>query len=230
MRLASYDLPRVAGFAARPFKAETRRRRKAIAGALGLALDGRRWVCLGRAKGRRRARWRPKLYLCLSARDYWPAVSRLIDRFQDAPFQWKFYAGRDGYERPDKIVFYAFSAGELRSIARRVRPLLEGCRFHALRHAAATGRAGLEPRGRAGLYVGTDPSFLKWTSWRLYRAVCASWAELNRDHLEGRPGGRAGWLARMNLSAVHEGPARLSPPSRGAAFIRRQWRIINEPA
>ncbi|MFO0664811.1 MAG: hypothetical protein U0174_12720 [Polyangiaceae bacterium] len=170
-----------------------------------------------------RASWGPKLYVCVGAAHYWQTVRRLVDSFKGS-VHWKFYMAPDGYDRPDKIVIYARSARHLREIVRKVRPLLPHTGFHELDHTGSTVQLGLERAGKKGLFVGADLPFRE--SWRFYRSFCIAWADWNAEYLAERPGGRARWLERMNLSDKHQGPLSLEPPAADLAHVRRYWKQI----
>lgn len=167
--------------------------------------------------------WQSKIYVCVRARDYWPAVSALMVAFHGEPIRWKFFFGKRGYERPDKIVFYPLDRDRVR-LVRRLRALLDGTSFHTLGHAASTVETGLEPKGAEGLFVGVDPVFLK-ISWRAYRAACFAWLGVNRAYVESLRGGLEAWLRVMNLSLGHEGPLSFQPKT-DPKLIRRYWRQI----
>ena len=234
MTLAPYRLPVLPEYRSRIFKKAALRWRTRIRALLSRDAafkEGRFFAYhlpVGKTAGPRAkqaARWTPKLYVCVDAQAYWPFIMRLIKRFGRSTLRWKFYMAARGCERPDKIVFYFDSGAQLRRFVKTLRPLMPKRGFHELRHAVSTTRMGLEPEGRAGLYVGIDPP-LKNGSWRIYRCLCLAWAEVNEDYLEQRPGGRARWFERMNLSTEHEGPLSLSPDPRNDAQLRRCWRAV----
>lgn len=168
--------------------------------------------------------WTPKLYVCVDAGHYWKTVRRLVDDFKD-DVHWKFFMAPEGYDRPDKIVMYARSPKHLREIIRKVRPLLPKRGFHRLDHTGSTVDLGLEPPGAEGLFVGVDLPFRE--AWRFYRSFCIAWADWNEAYLAEQPGGRARWLARMNLSQTHQGPLSLEPPAADLAHVKRYWKMIN---
>lgn len=169
--------------------------------------------------------WQLKLYVCVQADDYWQTVERLVDRFGHAAFPWKFYAAPDGYERPDKIVFYPGTPDRLAALIEPLRDQLAGCSSHPIRHAARTDELNLEAQPAGGLYVGSDPTFLD-QSWRVYRTLAIAWAHINADYLHSLRGGLGRWLERMNLASTHEGPAALVPDPRDRRYVRRYWRMM----
>jgi len=188
----------------------------------------RRGPWLGASRSSPNQLWLPKLYVCVRAAHYWAVVRRILIDSRFRRYGWKFYSPLDNlfYERPDKIAFYCPSRRAIKTLISYLRHTLKGSAYHPLRHAARTSRYGLELVGSRGLYVGLDPLFLKGVSWRSYRALAISWAKVNPDHLEGLPGGSAGWLRRMNLTLSHEGPRTLTPQDSDIPFIRRYWRMI----
>lgn len=228
---APYCSPLAADYETERFRAATRRWRAGISQALlqdGLAPRKRTggWVYRYGAEGITSAspEWFVKVYACVAADCYWPCVHRLLTAAKPLPCVWKYYDHPAGWERPDKIIFYA--GARVRTLVARLRPLLRGFRFHPLRHAASACELGLEPRGPGGIFVGADPSFLE-ESWRMYRCLCVAWADLNRDYLAELPGGVKRWHAKMNISLEHEGPASLAPNAKNKTFIRRNWRKIS---
>lgn len=235
LKLAPYSLPLVPDYKSGAFRRATRLS-KAVLGIV-TSQDKRSSMRLQdawtygrppRGGGGRKKQWMPKLYICLGASFYWPTILRLIKALKNSKFAWKFYTAPSGYERPDKIVVYFDTGDHLKRFVKTLRPLLPKSGFHKLRHAGSTAEMGLEPRDRRGLYVGMDPPFLG-ESWRMYRCVCMAWADLNEEYLAKLKGGRSRWLRRMNLSAEHEGPHTLAPDLRDAVYIRRYWRMIDNP-
>lgn len=234
--LEPYNLPLQAGFRSRSFRKSARLGTRHILAQLPPEAHPKKnsvWIypCAGKPR-RPRGRpstWQVKAYLCLSPRSYWPVISKLIAQLRPGKTHWKFYLYERGYERPDKIVFYAASPRKLRRLIARLRRAATGCGFHALRHAALPFEFGFEKSRRRGIYIGCDPMFLK-TSWRLYRTLCWAWTKVNESYLKNLPEGREGWFQKMNLSLVHEGPASLDPDPSDIPYIRRYWRVVNKAA
>jgi len=219
------NLPLQRDFDTAAFRARTQAWLSAFPATIRPERGDAMWIYPGGAKHSSHARlaWGWKLYLCLSAASYWPGLVRLICRLK-GNLHWKFYLGSTGYRRPDKIIFYARDLRHLGSLIQRLRPLIRGYGYHALRFAAVPSELGLERRPLGGLFVGCDPRFLK-TSWRTYRGFCEMWAAKNRERLESS-GGETAWFRRMNLSTEHEGPATLHPATLDRTFIVRNWRTI----
>lgn len=171
--------------------------------------------------------WLPKLYVCLRAPFYWPVICRFIERFDRARFYWRFYMSSSGYDLPEKILLYMTSVQQLRKIITIVRGLVKGCSFYELEDAASTSAMGLEDTRSGGLYVNSDPMFIKGTSWRSYRRTCCRWAKRSERRLRALPEGRVGWFKRMNISLRHSGPVSLNPNPIGMPYIRRYWDLMS---
>lgn len=170
--------------------------------------------------------WRAKVYICLSAKDYWRGILALGRCMKRNALPWKFYRTEKGNDRPDKIVVYFDSERALRAAIPRIRKALEGCSFRTMHHAASTADMGFEDRSAKGLYVGSDPTFIPYTSWRGYRCLTYAWLTKSRDYLESLPGGIERWCERMNISLDHEGPRTVEPRRDHSAYVRRYWRLI----
>lgn len=238
MNIVPYASPLLPQFRSKAFRAETLRAKASLEAVFfddarfvkGLQSPWTSFVPKQRAvspaekaTAARQAGWVPKLYVCVGASQYWKVVRRLVDSLKGTT-HWKFYMAPDGYDRPDKIVVYARSARHLGEVVRKVRPLLPKHGFHKLHHTASTAELGLEGARNHGLFVGIDPPFRE--SWRIYRSFCIAWADWNADYLAGRPGGRARWFERMNLSDKHQGPRSLEPPFSDLAHAKRYWKHI----
>lgn len=182
------------------------------------------WVSYEPGRPPRHRAWQTKLYVCVRARYYWRTIRELIYAANALDTHWKFYMAPTGYERPDKIVFYPAGRTDLQHLIRKLQPILRGGAGHPLRHACLPTDLGLASGREGMLYIGCDPRFLD-ESWRQYRSLVNAWANLNQDYLDQWPGGQEGWLAAMNLSARHEGPASLEPKV-DTAFVRRFYAVI----
>jgi hypothetical protein len=169
--------------------------------------------------------WQPKLYVCLSAADYWRGVTRLLQAWQDWPHPWKFHLGGEGQDRPDKLLCYFPSQARLEQGIASLRQLLAGCAFHTLDTACATPLLGLEEEGRTGLYAASDPVALG-TSWGFYSQVCRLYLER-----EAVPDPQE-WCARLNLSQAHPGPRALVPldAEAQAPALATTWSSVLETA
>ena len=231
--MVPYPSPRIGAFARPEFVAQTRialRLVKATLSVEGRVSVGSVWT---RFKTRRlhlrhRRGWQRKVYVCVCAKDYWSTVFKLLGATESWDVAWKFYSAPEGrsYHRPDKIVFYPRSNGELRHVIRRLRRLVRGCSFHALFHAASTAEFRLEASSARGLFIGSDPTFLP-QSWRVYRTLCMAWLQLNKRYVAALPGGVEAWLRLMNLSRRHQGPASLRADLRNIGRIRSFWSAIS---
>lgn len=184
------------------------------------------WVgTTGRPPSRRV--WRPKVYLCVGARDYWPVVDRLVSLARlvarrRMPFDLKFYVGPRAFDRPDKIVLYGISPRELRALVAFAAKVLPSRGLHALDHAVSAAELGFDVPSPRGLYVGLDPPV--GASWRTYRVVCLAWAAAHPDKVARTEGGDRAWFRRMNLSLDHAGPHATFPRASDIPFVRRSWR------
>ncbi|MFO0665256.1 MAG: hypothetical protein U0174_14975 [Polyangiaceae bacterium] len=235
MKLIPYFWPLFPEFKTARFKRATRKAAPAIDALIGDDPDVYRypkgpWIAgppLFKAYRANMVRaWKPKLYVCLGAKDYWPGILALARVTRKHPVQWKFHRHKLGLDRPDKIVFYFRSERELRAYLPRIRRALAGRSFRTMHHAASTAAMGFEPASAKGLYVGADPHFLRPTSWREYRCMIQAFIMKFSDYLEGLPGGLERWCERMNVSLAHEGPRTLSPTRDNRAYVRRYWRMI----
>ncbi len=228
----AYHSPRHPEFKSRSFRASTLSWREAIRARIeagDFRPPRRDWPwAMSVCPAPRYRPWGPKLYVCVGSRDYWRCVHALQRRFPGSSRHWKFFLGPTNFERPDKIVFYFDTVGEMRSAVPRVRKVIARMAARPLHNARST--AGLfEPPGARGLYVASDPNFLR-TSWRFYRVLAVAWAAKNAAYLRSLPGGEARWYRRMNLSRRHEGPAALRPTAKDLTYVRRYWRLIDPQA
>lgn len=176
-------------------------------------------------KRKSKPHWTLKIYLCLSPKDYWPTIHKLVKKLKKNPYHWKYYSAPKGYERPDKIVFYFGSGSELKKFVKKIRPWLPKSGFHHLSHTASTSEMGIEKKGQKGIHVGMDPPIGE--SWRMYRSHCIAWANINEEYLATVKGGKMGWYRRMNLSLTHEGPYSLNPSIKDIKHVQKYWKLIN---
>jgi hypothetical protein len=173
--------------------------------------------------------WKPKLYVCVSAHDYWDVIVELVGLFRGKDVRWKFSHYFKSFGHPDKIVIYAESPSELKGLIRKVRPILEGRKFHGLSFAASTGEMKLEAGNKKGLFVGADPLFLH-VSWRNYRRAieeCLIKPNVTKQKLASEV---YGVLRRLNVSLRNRGPRSLNPSKKDILFVKRFWREISGEA
>ncbi len=222
--VAPYCSPRVRGFLTEGFLQTTRVMLRCCERSerSGVVRRSDVWLCRYPPSSEPRPRsWQPKIYVCADHEYYWAVVLSLLASDSTLGVRWKFYASMRGNDRPDKIVLYPNDAACVKRTIERLAPLLDGVRTHALRHAATPRQLGLSTDAHAGIFVASDPTFLR-VSWRLYRATCIAWLHKNRLATRSRSGGAAGWKRAMNLSAAHEGPLALSPRG-GTQAIHSRW-------
>jgi hypothetical protein len=230
---AAYYSPLVRGYEALPFCSTTR----AVAPIVeSLLCSGDNYMRTGvwirrshrhEAELKKRVSWQPKLYVCVRAPHYWTTVAKCVSAFEQLNLRWKFYAGIDGYLRPDKIVIYP-ARRDMASTIATIREQIENVPCHRLRHAGSSVDLRLEGGDSRGIYVGCDPAFIR-SSWRFYRAVCLAWLRVNRTVVLREYGGVQRWMLEMNLATNHEGPASLQPPASCTAVVRRRWPLMVPP-
>ncbi len=160
--------------------------------------------------------WLPKIYVCISSKDYWSVVSDIILLSQIAKFNWKFCKNFNLFGRPDKIVIYCGSLSDIKRIIRLIRPILKGKKFHSLQFA--------EKRDQ-GIFIGTDPEFLK-VSWRYYRwaigeAIIKGYLKKGQISNDTKLA-----LEKLNISLKHQGPRTLIPDKKNNPFIKKIWKEV----
>src|SRR5437879_11304579 len=158
MVIVPYASPIVSGCRSAAFMKTSRKWPQQLSHVLARAstgkfsmLAGQPWVFHMPERALRPLDWRPKLYVCVGARSYWPTVLRLIHCEALRRTHWKFFDGPTGYERPDKIVVFADSPLQLRRLIKEIRPLLPATGLHSMRHAAPAAAYGFEKDGLRGL-------------------------------------------------------------------------------
>lgn len=188
------------------------------------------WVFIheGSKKAKPKAKmksWMPKIYLCVSPRDFWPLITDLIYLSRKNKFKWKFSKHFKTFAKPDKIVMYADNLAELKRIIRIVRPFMRNMNTHRLDFAASSVEMGLEKHGH-GIFVGTDPGFLK-ASWRHYRwAIDEGVIKPNKKHNRLSKELKT-VLRKLNISVSHQGPISLSPPVRNNKTVWEIWQALD---
>jgi len=185
-------------------------------------LEDGHWVFVNPTSSRPKG-WTPKLYVCVAPQDFWSVVGDLISITREEKLTWKFCKNFKFFARPDKIVIYPVDLKDLKRIIRILRPRLKGKHFHGLQSASSTVQSGLEKKG-SGLFVGTDPAFLKGVSWGYYRwAIEEGIIKANKK----MDNNTKLIIEKLNVTLKHRGPRSFNPNKKNISLVRQIWKQLS---